>query len=515
MLVCVSLALCLLVFVPITTAQPKPQYGGTLKLCFSNDALILGWPPEMRTTNELTMVKASLETLARYDKNGKHVPHLAEKWMINANAKTVTISLRKGIKFHDGTDFNAKSCKWNLDNYRMTSNRPELKDVASIDIVDDYTVRLNLSRWANDILEMMVSPSGYMISPTAYEKNGKEWCQKHPVGTGPFKLVSWERDVKQVYEKFDGYWQKGKPYLDRIEIIVIADPMVQTVSFLRGEVDILVWPTTKDAKDLMQKGNYNIVSMKTGMEALQTGILGDSGHPDSPFADVRVRQAISYALDKQALNEIVFKGMGVLTSQWGAPGNWSYNPKVVGFPYNPAKAKELLSKAGYPNGFKTKIYCENTAIFYNIVEYATAIQGYLSKVGIDMAVEPVGTPLFVNMTMQTGWSNSLVIWHTKTEPDIVRQMLRGTHSSGIMYTKSIIHPKQTDELIEKALSVSDWDTKVATTHELQRLIFEELAIYTPICVTPTLAAKYPKVHDDSLAEISLPQWTPENAWKEK
>ena len=174
-----------------TSTMKTPQHGGVLRLEFPTDAVVIGWPAMMQSSTEVTLSRISIESLGTYDKNGQPIPYLAKKWILDAKAKTVTISLKKGIKFHDGTNFDAKACKWNVDQFR-TSGRPELKSVSSVDIVDDYTVRLNLDTWDNTIPgRLSLAGPGMMISPTAFEKNGKDWCFKHPVGTGPFKLVQW------------------------------------------------------------------------------------------------------------------------------------------------------------------------------------------------------------------------------------------------------------------------------------------------------------------------------------
>ena len=306
----VIVALCLAVSMTVSahaqtkaaTSTPKltPKYGGTLRIAHALDADTIGDPVArpMSSTGVRIGIMA-VETLVRYDEKGIPVPWLATDWKVSKDLLSITMSLRKGVKFHDGTDFNAEAVKWNIDRYRTSSN-PELKAVASVDVLDDSTVRLNLSKWSSTLLDSLTMHAGMMISPTAYQKNGGEWCRKNAVGTGPFKFVSWQLEIGLRFEKFNGYWQKGKPYLDAIEWVIVSDMMTRTAAFKRGEVNVLLIVEPPDVKELEKEGKYYFST--GGLSGLSICVAGDSGHPNSPFADVRVRQAIEHAVDKQDIS---------------------------------------------------------------------------------------------------------------------------------------------------------------------------------------------------------------------
>ena len=238
-----------------------PLYGGTLTIGMNRDAVFLGDPIELTQQQDTVMSRPAVETLARYDTSGKLIPVLATSWEMNSTALTMTITLRKGVKFHDGTDFNATAVKFNLDRF-TASKRSELTQVKSVDVVDDYTVRLNLKTWDNTIDGAALYYAGNMISPLAFQTNGKAWIEKNPVGTGPFKFVSWERDVSLVYQKNTNYWQPGKPYLDKIQFRVIADPMVSLAALERREIDIQEFTDSKDLATLKATGKYTINKSK-------------------------------------------------------------------------------------------------------------------------------------------------------------------------------------------------------------------------------------------------------------
>jgi peptide/nickel transport system substrate-binding protein len=190
-----------------------PRYGGTLRLSDYGNGASIGWPAKMLPVVSMRQASPTVEPLFRTDNTGKPAPWLATGFTNDVVAKTLTLTLRKGIKFHDGTDFNAEAVKWNLDQC-MSAKSSGTEMFKSIDVIDDYTVRIHLSDWDSTLTGNLAQPLGMMISPTAYKKNGQEWCAKNPVGTGPFQFVSWEKDVRTISKKFDGYWQKGKPYLD-------------------------------------------------------------------------------------------------------------------------------------------------------------------------------------------------------------------------------------------------------------------------------------------------------------
>ncbi|GAF82379.1 unnamed protein product, partial [marine sediment metagenome] len=400
-----------LVALSVMSCAEPIETGGVLKISVGIDANTLGHPPTLTRMGDFRKAAASVETLVRTDEAGTPVPWLAKTWKVDAQAKTITFTLEKGVKFHDGTDFNAEAVKWNLEQY-MASPRIELNKVESIDIVDDYTIRLNLSEFDALLLPNLAAAAGLMISPTAYQTYGQEWCATHPLGTGPFKFVSWDRDVSIKFERFDDYWQKGKPYLDGVEWVIIADPMVATASFLAGEQHIATQIEPKDARDLEDSGEFTIaMSVRGGLHA----ICGDAGNPDSIFANIKVRQAVEHAIDKQAICDTIGYGYWTPVYQAATPASWAYNPDVVGYPYNPEKARQLLTEAGYPNGFQTTIFTMNTPA--HIVSIMTAIQGYLSEVGIDAEMDIMDHGRFYGIFAGGGWQDGITVFPMGLSPD--------------------------------------------------------------------------------------------------
>ncbi|MBI5029084.1 MAG: ABC transporter substrate-binding protein [Chloroflexi bacterium] len=491
-----------------TASAKAPTTGGVLKISTVPDADILGYPPTMTKLNDFYFAATSLETLAKFDDIGAPVPGLASEWKVDVAAKTITLSLQKGVKFHDGSDFNAKVAKWNLDGIRQ-SKRTELAAVGSIDVVDDNTIRLNLSKYDSSILVTLAGPVGLMISQTAFDKNGgAAWAEKNPIGTGPFKLVSWQRDVKQVYTRFDGYWQKGKPYLDGVEWTIIADPLVRLASFKAGESNVTQNIEPKDAKQLEADSKYRISTLASALYALAP----DGSNANSAFAKLPVRQAVDYAIDKQAICETLGYGYWKPLYQAAAPGSWAENPKVMGNKYNPTKAKQLLTDAGYPNGLKTTIYTPNSPQI--IVDMLTAVQGYLKAVGIDAKIEAMEQVRYGDVYAGKGWQDGLAMAPMGLSPNEIG-LLNRLFLPGSVLLPNALRPAAFQQKLIEVGGAADNDTKQKLTWELQKIGTEDNAMMIWLHTSIGITASQTKVHDHGFSKTIGVPWTPAEAWMDK
>ena len=494
---------------PTTKPTKGPQYGGTLRIgTYADAGPTLGYPPKLILGYAVPYVSCCIETLIGLDEKGLPAPLLATDWKVSKDQKSVTFNLRKGVKFHDGTPWNAEAAKWNLDKLKGGRTDLFLRAVGSVDVVDDYTIRLNLSKWENIAISNLSTQGGQMISPTAYKTYGEEWCLTHPVGTGPFKFVSWERDVKQVYERFDGYWQKGKPYLDRIEWHIITDPVTRVMAFKRGEVDAIVAVDTKMAKELEVERSYNIGK---GIQRI-IGLFGDSKNPGSVFADLRVRQAIEYALDKKAICDQLGAGYWIPIWQPARPGSWAENSAAVGYRYNPKKAKELLAEAGYPEGFKTKLYSQSVMVYRDL---AAAVQGYLKAVGINAEIELMDPGRYYQTVVDSGWKDGLVFSeYSFPVPDEV-WLINKIHGPGFIIYTSVGVPPEYQNLIAQAVAAPDFESKKALSHKIMKAAVDNCVV-SWLYFDQAAAAFYPKTHNHELYGAFGPyMWTPANAWIEK
>jgi peptide/nickel transport system substrate-binding protein len=489
-------------------AEPKPQYGGILRISDQQDGIGIGRPAKMaRTSFAQRHVSPAIETLFRLDKTGKPAPYLAASVKEDAKAGTITLMLGKEIKFHDGTDFNAEAVKWNLDDCiaAKTSGSEKFK---SIDVVDPYTIRINLTEWDSAITSSFTQQLGMIISPSACKKDGDQVCANRPVGTGPFQFVSWEKDRKTVYKKSPAYWQKGKPYLDGIEWTPIQDPLTRELSFRKGDFDVSLTVAPNVVAGLEKDGFIVNRNRLVGAMAL----VPDSANPKSPFADVRVRRAIQYAVDASAIVKNIYFNEAEDVNQWIYKEHWGYNPKVVGYPYNPAKAKQLLAEAGYPNGFKTKITYRTTPTQDQVF---AAVQGFLQAVGIEAELEPIMIGRYDEIAFKGGRWEGLLMNAVLPNPDLVAILALNYAGRGKEYIQMLV-PEDYAKAIQNAVNAQDFKTKQQWTWETMKLMIDKYALQTTLLCRMDFAVSTKKVHNHgSNTTPNNGFWTPEEVWIEK
>lgn len=486
----------------------EPKEGGVLKIGTGQSPTVIGYTPEINNNSFLQFLRTAFNSLCFYDEEGNLAPELAESWETDPDAATITFHLRSGVKFSDGTDFNAEAVKWNIEQYQ-SAGRTEVGSVASIDCPDENTVVINLEAWSSSALES-IGFFVYYMSPTAFEENGgADWARFNAVGTGPFIMKSFEQGVGVTYEKNPNYWEEGKPYLDGVEFSIISEPTTLENALTAGEIDLLSYASIENLQNLEATGNFVRESNENGMGVESVGVIPNSDDESSPFYDARVRQAMCYAIDADTIVESLGYGYYTRTNQWAAPGAITYNEDVEGYPYNPEKAKELLAEAGYADGFDTTIYA-----IAGIENWATAIADQLTQVGIRTQVEMVDATKG-NDFMANGWDG--IYWHfASVSPDLGLYMGRHLDPNGAFYAKGIQHPQDCLDLLEAIRTAKDDETKVADELELQKLVYDKYALFgLPLYVSAIDAIKYPYVMDDNFTKYHCATWTPADCWLDK
>jgi peptide/nickel transport system substrate-binding protein len=198
-----------------TATTATPQLGGTMKLIFFLSVVNLGYIPDYAAPYDTWIAESELQTLLAAKQDGSYGPMLATDYKIAPDYSSVTFTLRQGVKFHDGTDFNAQAVKYNLDLYNKGTS-DTLRFISTVDVIDNYTVKVNMSKSQSGFMLNFAGRPGAMESPTALAANPKEYFLTHTVGTGPFQLTANVRDSHVDFGKVTNYYQQGKPYLDGI-----------------------------------------------------------------------------------------------------------------------------------------------------------------------------------------------------------------------------------------------------------------------------------------------------------
>jgi len=488
-----------------------PVKGGTLNFGYDQDMPTIGYPATQQyVTGWAPISDTCLENLLILNAAGEPQPWLATAWKWDSNNLGLTLTIRQGVKFHDGTTFDATAVKWNLDQCR-SANVTELASVKSIDVVDASTVKLTLSQTDGMLIYHLAGNRGMMMSPTSFDKAGatdkerKTWAEQNPVGTGPFKFVSWQKGVKITFEKNTNYWQPGKPYLDKIVFTVINDEVTLGAAFKAGEQDTIFSQSPAVIQELQASGKYDFYS---GDISLVGGLEGDSRHPDSPWANIKVRQAAKYAVDSDAFAKAMGYGQWVPTNQMDISTRWGYNPDVQGYPYNLAKAKQLLSEAGFANGFSTSIF--------GMPQYDTmlaSIQAYLAAAGIKADAKIITPQQRVDMFSNSGW-NGAWLWECTPNPNTAYQMVRNfTAAAWPKRMVSVDVPTEISDLAAQISTATDFNTQKSLTWQLEKALVDKYALITFIWARYQPQPIQKNTHN-LWNNVSM-HWTPWDTYKDK
>ncbi|MBN1190479.1 MAG: ABC transporter substrate-binding protein [Dehalococcoidales bacterium] len=485
---------------------PTPKKGGTLKIITGGISNI-GVPWAGSTPPDLWYCCPAVETLLRTDEEGTPVPHLASGWEVAPDYKSITFTLQKGVKFHDGTDFDAEALKYNFET-QASSPMPELKAITSVDVIDKYTAKVNISKYEPHIFSFLaVGRPGWIVSPTAAKSMTVDEMKTHPVGTGPFKFEDFKRDVYVKFTRFDNYWQEGKPYLDGVQYDIITDPVTAIMAFKSGADDVHYNLSPKEGFDLQKEG-YTVTSAQASIYQL----IPDSANEDSPWAKLEVRQAGQHAIDTQAMAKA--QGYGWAEGYYNQifpKGNPAYDPTIKGYPYDPDKARELLAKAGYPNGFKTAMYCTVPPVG----DLEPAVQNYYKQVGIDIELKPLPGASYMQ-TNQEGWTNGLYrsqsVASLGGDPGYQMQTYLSTPPR---YWMSCARPQSVQDLINASTVETDVAKREQLFKDLCRTIIDDHALIISTWGGCLLAGKQKGVTGDHIRDLWTMTWTPENAWLDR
>ncbi|MFW5693600.1 MAG: ABC transporter substrate-binding protein [Alkalispirochaeta sp.] len=313
-------------------------------------------------------------------------PALAQDWDVSEDGTEYTFYLREDVEFHNGEPFNADAVVYSWE--RGIEPEIEWSDrwarAESVEAIDEYTVRITTEE--PDPLLLGVMAQHWNIVPPQYlEEVGNDGFGESPVGTGPFEFVEWAREDRIVLQANEDYWRDGLPKVDEVIYRPIPEASTRMAAIQTGEIDIVNRLTAEQADALEGVDGVNVVTYAVdrtfyiAFNNLTSGV-------DEPTEDARVRRAMNYAVDRQAIIDSLFEGRAQLSTGLMTESNLGYDQSIDPYPYDPDRARELLEEAGYPDGFEME-FAAPAGAYTNFEQVAEAVQGYLSDVGIETSLE--------------------------------------------------------------------------------------------------------------------------------
>jgi peptide/nickel transport system substrate-binding protein len=363
-------------------AGETPKKGGNLTICVADE------PPGLDPTASASaaidrVVYANIfEGLAKVDRTGKYVPGLALTWDISTDGKVVTFQLRKAVTFHNGEPFNAAVAKWNLERGAAEGTKnahPEFfRIIEKIETPDESTLKLTLKNPDSLFIVHMAEGDAVMLPMKGYENTAAQ-----PIGTGPFKFVAWNRGDRVEMARNERYWNPHLPYLDKVTYRFIGDASAMAAALKAGDIDIIGWLQAPElAADFVKDKRFKVLSGSSVAENIMS-----TNNKVPPFDNKLVRQAMAHAIDRKAVIDLVMAGYGTPIGSHWPPVTPYYEDLTGKFPYDLQKARELLARAGYPNGFEATIKLPTIYVYSK--RAGEVIADMLGQVGIKLKIELV------------------------------------------------------------------------------------------------------------------------------
>ncbi len=432
--------------------------------------------------NDFRILMNIYDGLVRYKSGTLEVePALARSWDISDDGKVYTFHLRDGVKFHDGSDFNADAVKFNFE--RMLKDDNPYHDtgpfplsfffsaIDSVEAVDPLTVKFTLKEPFAPFLSNLAYPTGLIVSPAAVKEYGKDFG-RHPSGTGAFKFVEWQSNTRVVVERNEDYWD-GAPSLQAVVFRPITDANTRVAEMLSGGIDLLVEVPPDNISQFKESPDYEIYEQ--GTPQIWFLILNAK---DGPMADKRVRQAVNYAINKKAIVDDILQGTATVAAGPIPPAfGWAYDGSLKPYPYDPDKAKQLLKEAGAEGANVKFLVTEGGSSMLDPVPMGTAIQADLEAVGLHVEIETYEWNTFlstVNPGLEGKGDMAEMSW-TTNDPDTLPFLAlrseafpdKGGFNSGYYSNPEV------DKLLEKARQSTDQSERAELYKKMQQIVYDD------------------------------------------
>lgn len=453
----------------------EPQKGGEATVAYSVDISSLD-PIKSSSGSDHPLLYPVYDRLISFNAELEPQPGLAEAWDIPDDT-TIILHLREGVKFHDGTPFDAEAVKFNMERFDSEDSvhaNGSFNSIENIEVVDPLTVKLHLNEPDATLLLALTEHGGMMVSPEAVKKYGDDYAQ-HPVGTGPYKLLKRVPNGELVFERFDDYWDEDNAHLDKLTIKIMTEENTRINALKSGEVDLATRlnpvsiPSLEKDPDLILEHHIALRFNKIYLNSLI-----------SPFDNKAVRLAVLHGINREELIQSVNFGYGEPAYQPFPEGYWATNEDLA-FEYDPEKAKEILQEAGLED-VSFKLLTNNSAYQSSLAE---AIQGQLDKVGINVEIETLELNVAVSKYYDEQTVPALLTsWVGLTEPQLT---MRGLYSDTSYYFVGET-PSNLETLLAQANVTYDQEERAQLIKEMSKIAVNEEALNIPLFFNPEVYA---------------------------
>jgi peptide/nickel transport system substrate-binding protein len=394
---------------------------------------------------------------------------IAQSWQEAADKLSWTFTLRKGVKFHDGTELTAEDVKFSVDSLfdpkaatgLLGPTRAAFKEIA---ITDPWTVVIHLKQPAVFLpwnFSCATGSEGMILPRTYFQKVGVDGFARNPIGSGPYKVAKNALGASIQLEAMDHHWRDGVPRFKTITFLLVPEESTRLAQLRTGEADLIA--VSRERVPEVKAAGFNVFSK---LNDQVVAVYMQQQWDPVPIADKRVRQALNLAIDKEALIKFVFAGQGVPVAMYpigsyGVVGG--ADPALKPYPYDPQRARQLLAEAGYPNGFETKIYSYTTGDLPELNRLSEAVADYLAQVGVKARITPMDRAALSTKRQGKTLSGDLLPWSTPNRSLAIHivTIINALHHSKAMFSSTA--DPELDQLIERALAATD-------VNEAERLV---------------------------------------------
>jgi peptide/nickel transport system substrate-binding protein len=439
------------------------------------------------------------------------IPFLCESYELSADTNTFTFNLRQGVMFSDGTEMTADVVKWNFQQDIDNGWLQEADKITSIDTPDNYTVVIHFTKFSNQYLfnwgwTTIFSKAAWVEAAGTDDTTaqaGIDWAVSHCVGTGPFTLTDYQTDVSMTFTKNPDYWQEGKPYLDKIVFEIIPDATTASAALQSGEVDFWYQGSSAlDWKNFKEQG-YDVINYWAG---LPQALMPNTVTEDSKFQDIRLREALEYALDKPAIAQALGQGFYTPLPQLAPESEWGYIPDLAVRGFDREKAKQLVADAGYPDGCPISLLIQNVPAS---VDAGEAIKGYLDQAGFITTLDLADPGRFYASVFGTGWDDVVNMFYGMNNTNLEMYYSWFSVDPKSYLVDLARTPYQQEEDPIASTLVSEADQEAATAALLKNIY--EAANVIPLWLVPATTVAPTYVHHHTYRDGFIRQdW--ENVW---